>query len=201
MALLDSELARIKWHLGFNLLEVGANPYIGVAAIFEQVIQPYLSGGATTTSATAVTAATTPTPVTLTLTSATGFSALDPVIIDVDSRQERATVQAVSGSTITVILSLAHSGTFPVTVEGGETIVRTLLKRCESAAQAYDDALSSAGIKQLGRGEIEWFGDGAGSSGLLTSTKKALTHWRGELASALGMGARGSSGGGMTTLY
>lgn len=43
MALLDSELARIKWHLGFNLLDVGATPYIGVAAIFEQVIQPTLT--------------------------------------------------------------------------------------------------------------------------------------------------------------
>ena len=200
MALLDSELARIKWHLGFNLLDVGATPYIGVAAIFEQVIQPYLSGGATTTCATAVTAASTPTPVTLTLASATGFTAMDPVIVDVDSRQERATVQRVNGSTITVILSLAHTGTYPVTVEGGEAIIRSILGNCDAASAAYASAISSAGIKQLGRGEIEWFGDGAGSSGLLTSTKRALTHWRNELASALGMPAP-SGGGTMTTLY
>jgi len=201
MALLDSELARIKWHLGFNLLDVGAVPYIGVAAIFEQVIQPYLAGGATTTSATAVVVASAPTPVTLTLASATGFSLLDPVIIDVDSRQERATVQRVNGSTITVLLSLAHTGTYPVTVEGGESIVRDILKKCDTAWTAYSEAISSAGIKQLGQGELEYFPEGRGSSGLLSSTRNTLRAWRGELASALGLAAPGNGGGTMTTLY
>ena len=200
MALLDSELARIKGHLGFHLLRVGATPYIGVAAIFEQVIQPYLNGGAATTCATTVTAATASTPVTLTLASATGFTAGDPVIIDVDSRQERATVQAVSGSTITVLLSLAHTGTYPVTVEGGESIVRSILKQCDAAWTAYSEVLTSAGLESLGNGEIVWAVEGRNSRP--TMLKRTLDHWRGELASALGIARMNGGGGGtMTTLY
>ena len=201
MAILDSELARIKFHCGYNLLSVGAEPYIGHAAIWD-VVQDNLSGGAATTSATTVAAATTPTPVTLTLTSATGFAAGNAVIVDVDSRQERATVQAVSGATITVLLSFAHTGTYAVTVEGGESVVRGLLKSCDAALTAYESAITSAGIKQLGRGEIEWFGDGNGSRGLLSSAKRALDAWRDELASALGVRRMNApQGGAMTTLY
>lgn len=200
MSLLDSELARIKWHLGFNLLDVGATPYIGVAAVFEQVIQPYLSGGAATTSSTAVTAASAPTPVTLTLASVVGFTAGDPVIVDVDSRQERATVQAVGVSTITVLLSLAHTGTYPVTVEGGESIVRSILKQCDAAWTAYSEVLTSAGLESLGNGEIVWSTESRNSRP--TMLKRTLDHWRGELASALGLARMNSgSGGCSTTLY
>ncbi len=56
MALLDSEIARIKAELGYNLLTTGAVPYIGVTQVFEQVIQQNVLAGAKTTSATVVTA-------------------------------------------------------------------------------------------------------------------------------------------------
>ena len=46
MALLDSELARIRYELGVNLMTLGAEPFIGVMVLFSQVIQPYLSTGA-----------------------------------------------------------------------------------------------------------------------------------------------------------
>lgn len=200
MALLDSEIARIKWHLGYNLLSVGATPYIGVAAVFEQVIQVYLEGTASTTSATSVTAASTPTPVTLTLASATGFNPSDKVVIDVDSRQERVTVQSVSGSTISVILTKAHSGTYPVSVEGPDTIVRDILQRCDDAWAAYSTALSSAGLKQLGQGEIEWFEE-KGSAGRLGALKATLARWRGELGSVLGISPRNRGNGGSYELY
>lgn len=200
MALLDSEIARIKWHLGYNLLSVGATPYIGVAAVFEQVIQVYLEGTASTTSATSVTAASTPTPVTLTLVSATGFNPSDKVVIDVDSRQERVTVQSVSGSTISVILTKAHSGTYPVSVEGPDTIVRDILQRCDDAWAAYSTALSSAGLKQLGQGEIEWFEE-KGSSGRLGALKATLARWRSELGSVLGISPRNRGNGGSYELY
>src|SRR5512139_2281259 len=98
MALTDAEIARIKNHCGYNLLTVGALPYIGYVSLFDQVIQPYLTGGASTTSSTAVTAATSATPATLTLSSASGFTAGDIAIVDVDARQERVTIQSVSGS-------------------------------------------------------------------------------------------------------
>lgn len=200
MALLDSEIARIKWHLGYNLLSVGATPYIGVAAVFEQVIQVYLEGTASTTSATSVTAASTPTPVTLTLASATGFNPSDKVVIDVDSRQERVTVQSVSGSTISVILTKAHSGTYPVSVEGPDTIVRDILQRCDDAWAAYSTALSSAGLKQLGQGEIEWFEE-KGSAGRLGALKATLARWRGELGSVLGISPRNRGNGDSYELY
>ena len=43
MALTDVELAAVKRELGFNVLAVGAEPYIGVAALFESVIAPNLT--------------------------------------------------------------------------------------------------------------------------------------------------------------
>jgi hypothetical protein len=200
MALLDSEIARIKWHLGYNVLSVGAEPYFGYVSIFDQVIQPYVTAGAKTTSATTVTAASTPTPVTLTLASATGFESYASVIVDVDSRQERATVQSVSGSTITLILSNAHSGTYPVAVEGPESIVRDVLSKCDAAWSAYSEAIGNAGLKQLGQGEIEWFQEGSGN-GALSSARATLMNWRRELGNALGLPPAGSGGSSRCELY
>lgn len=200
MALTASEVARLKNHLGYNVLSNGAQPYIGIATIFEQVIQVYLTGGAITTSTTAVTAATSPTPATLTLASATGFTAGDVCIVDVDSREERATIQAVSGSTITLLLSLAHSGTYPVVVEGPEALVRSVLKKADAAWSALNSATSTAGLKQVDNGGVEWFGSHEG--GLIQSLRSQLNYWRDELASLLGivrLNKRG--GGGMVSLY
>lgn len=182
MALLDGELDRIKYELGFNALNVGAEPYVGVAAIFSQVIQPYLRSGATTTSVTSVVAATSATPVSLTLASATGFAAFARVVVDVDDLQEVATVRSISGSAITVPLLKAHSGTYPVTVEGGESIVRGLLTRLRNIDQSISDASSSAGIKRVD--EIEFFGDTVASSAfsVLTGQQK---YWRSELCRVL----------------
>ena len=161
MSLLPSEIARLKYELGFNVMSVGAEPYIGVAALFEQVIQPYLSAGAVTTSATAVVAATTPTLATLTLASATGVAEGAAVIIDVDSLQERATVRSLSGASMGVLVSKAHSGTYPVTVEGPESIIRALLRKLQAlsglgAEGIIDEALDTAGVKKVD--EIEFFG-------------------------------------------
>lgn len=201
MALLDSELARIKWHLGFNVLSIGALPYVGYVSLFDQVIQPYVEAGAKTTSSTTVAVASEPTPVTLTLGSSVGFSAEARVIIDVDSRQERVTVQSLSGSTITVLLSLAHSGTYPVVVEGPESIVRDVLGQCDAAWAQYNEAVSNAGIKSLGRGpEIEWFPE-TGGGGALSAARATLRHWRMELASLLGIAPNRGGGAGRAELY
>lgn len=160
MALLDSELERIKAELGYNTLTIGALPYVGFSQLFTNVVQAYMSSGATTTSTTSVTAATTPTPVSLTLGSATGFAALARVVVDVDDRQEVVTVQSVSGSTISVILSLAHSGTYPVTVEGGESLVREQLALLRAINAQILSAASTAGIKRVD--VIEFYGGGSG---------------------------------------
>lgn len=191
MALLDSEVARIKAELGYNVLDVGAEPYIGITALFSQVIQPYLSGGATTTSSTAVTAATTPTAATLTLASATGFAVGASLAIDVDSLQERATVRSISGSDVVVLLTKAHSGTYPVTVEGGESIIRAILRKLQDIsgygtdAGLLDDAASSAGLKRVD--EIEFFGGGVLGATRLKQMLALREYWRDELASVLGI--------------
>lgn len=202
MALLDSEVARIKYELGYNLLSVGAVPYIGVAAIFEQVVQPYLGAGASTTSATAVTAATSATPVTLTLASGTGFASGCRVVIDVDDRQEIVTAQNVSGASLTVLLAKAHTGTYPVTVEGGESMVREVLSRLRTVGEKLASAATKAGIKRVD--EIEFFGSSSsGMSGVFRELTRQRDSWRDELAALLGVQRMNGGGGGgaVVSLY
>lgn len=187
MALLTSELRRIRHELGYTVLETGADVYVGVTAIFETVIADFLQAGATTTSSTAVSApevAGTFTPVDILLTSATGFAQFDRAIFDVDSRQEIATISAISGPTITVLLAKEHSGTYPVTVEGGEAIVRDLLRKITKAADQLDEAAEAAGIKKVD--EIEFFG-GRDGSVRLKEQYDLREYYRKELADLLGI--------------
>lgn len=185
MALLDSEVQRIRAELGYNLITASGAPWISTTQAFEQIIQPYLSAGAATTSATAVTAATTATPVALTLASATGFTVGDRVAIDVDDRQETATIQILSGSVITVMLTKAHAGgssSYPVTVEGGESIARELLKKIRDTKTQMSTVFGTGALKKVD--EIEWYGTTATQFGILGSQ---LSFWREELAAVLGI--------------
>lgn len=186
MALTTSEVQRLKYELGYPLLQAGAEPYIGTSAAFESVIQPYLQAGASTTSATAVTAATTATPVTLTLASATGFTAGNRIVVDVDDRQETPTVQSVNASTIVVLLTKAHTGTYPVTVEGGESMVREALVKLRSLGESIQSAAIKAGIKRVD--EIEFFeAKASDSSGVFGGLVLQRDYERDELASMLGI--------------
>jgi hypothetical protein len=199
-------VARLKYELGFNLLEVGAEPYIGVAVLFEQVIKPYTTAGASTTSSSTIVASTVPTPATLLLASVTGISVGDAVIVDVDSLQERATVRSLSGLSIGVLLSKAHSGTYPVTVEGGESIIRAILRKLEAlgglgSEGLLDEAVDTAGIKKVD--EIEFFGGAAGES-RIKQTREMREYWRDELATVLGierMNGGGGGGGSSCSMY
>lgn len=160
MALTASELVRLKAALGYPVTTIGAEPYISYVQVFDQVILPYTQGGASTTSSTTVAAATTPTVVTLTLTSAVGFTAGDRAVVDVDSFQETPIIRSVSGSTIGVVLSLAHTGTYPVTVEGGESLLRALLKQLGAVEAQFSQVVQTAGLKRAE--DIEWYQAGAG---------------------------------------
>lgn len=187
MALLTSELRRLKNELGYNLLASGAEPYIGVHALFEQVVGVYMTTGAVTSSATAVTAATSPTPVALTLASATGFSLFDRVVVDVDDRQELATVSLISGVAITLQLSKTHSGTYPVAVEGGEQIIRDYLRKLDLLSKPgamLEKSAATAGIKKVD--EIE-FATEAGSTSRIHEVQALRAYYRQELADALGV--------------
>lgn len=184
MALLDSEVQRIKAELGYNLLTIGAVPYVGVTQLFEQIIQPYMTSGAITTSSTTVAAATTATPATLTLVSATGFAALARAVVDVDDRQETVTVQSVSGLTMTALLKLPHTGTYPVTIEGGESIVREVLGRIRKVQDQISKAVATAGLKRVD--VIEFHGSTVTTS-QTAMLEKQLAYWRDQLAAALGV--------------
>ncbi len=185
MALLTSELRRIRDELGYNVLQAGAEPYIQTQAVFDQVIALYMQAGAASTSMTVVTAATSPTLVSLTLASATGFTAGDNVAVDVDSRYEQARIESVSGSTIALLLSLAHSGTYAVSVEGGEMIVREKLREIARVREAISTAVDVAGLKRAD--EVEWYPGRSGGGAQLQGLQSLLSFWRDELASTLGV--------------
>lgn len=183
MALLTPEIARIRAELGYNVMDVGAEPYIDYTAVFETVIKSnVLSSGSSTTSTTDVTASGTPATVALTLADATGFDAGERVVVDVDDRQEIATIQSVSGSVIRVQLTNAHDNPYPVTVEGGETIVREALQRIRETKAQMATVYGTGALKQVD--EIQWYQSRKTQFGELGSQ---LMFWRDELAAALGV--------------
>lgn len=183
MALLDSELARCKAELGYPLVS-NAQPYIGVTMIFEQVVKVYMTAGAKTTSSTAVSPNDPVTPLAITLADAAGFSAGDRIVVDVDDRQESVTVQSISGSAVTALFGGIHSGTYPVTVEGGESLVREKLRACRELSSALVDA--SDGLGALKRADdVEWYQ--STTSSVYKSIRRDLMTARDELAAVLGV--------------
>lgn len=207
MSLLPSEVSRVRFELGYTNMVAGAYPYVSsVFASLDLILQQYLDAGASTTSSTTVAAlplGSAAAPVPLTLASPTGFSARGRVIIDVDARQEESFVESVSGSTITVFLRLAHAGIFPVTVEGGEAIVRDILRRLIRVSDPVDGRLEraagSAGVAEAD--DVKFFASASGSSkSRLDETIRYQAYLRNELARSLGVvnlrTGHGSSGGG-----
>ncbi len=182
MALLDAEIWKIKAELGYSLVEVGAEPYIGYVAIFNSVIQQFMNAGASTTSSTSVAAADNPTLATLTLADATGFSSGARVAIDVDAFAETATIRSLSGSTITLFLQKAHTGTYPVYIEGGESIVREILRRIEDVKAQMAQTFGEGPLKKVD--EIEFYQATMDLFGMLG---EQLKYWRRELAAAVGV--------------
>lgn len=187
MALLEGELNRIKYELGYSVLTDNAVPYVDIVAVFETVVQNWTHAGETTTSSTAVVAATT-TPTVLTLADATGFETHVRAVVDVGPRQEVATVQSVSGSTITLLLSNAHSGTYPVTVEGGESIVREILARIEETKNPRAGLLNNVVNGQVAKvDEVSFFKSSTEVGRSAKELDRQLAYWRNELSSVLGV--------------
>jgi len=181
--LTDDELWRIKREVIDNVLDNGASPYIGVRSIYD-VIQSYVlsSSVASTTSATAVTAAG---PTVLTLASITGFVAPQRVVLDVDDARETVTIRVVVASTISVVATKTHSGTYPVEVESALTLVRGLLSDLVNVEQRVRGSYQTAGVRKVD--EIEFFG-GAGEQTVLTAIQSERSRIRNELAEACGIG-------------
>lgn len=182
MALLASEISRIKAELGYSVHTAGAIPYRTVWNTFDLVLQDYVQAGATTFSSTDVTSTGAVQQVILTLVSSTGFSDGAAVVVDVDSRQERATIQCVSGSAITVLLSNTHTGTYPVTVEGGESIVRDKLRELVGIGTQLTTAQSSA---NLARVDEVWFHKPGATTSTIKQLRSEQMRLRDELAAIL----------------
>lgn len=182
MALLDSEVVRIRAEMGFHVLTVSAEPYISYVSIFDQIIQPYTQAGAKTTSATAVEITAAPEQKTVVLASATGFASGARVVIDVDARQETVTVQNLSSTNLTALLSKPHAGTYPVTVEGGETILREILASIAATKTQLGLSSGEGSLKKVD--EIEFYQSGDTTFGNLGLQ---LSFWRDQLAAALGL--------------
>jgi hypothetical protein len=185
--LLASELARLKVELGYNALTLSALPYAfdGITAIFEQVVQPYLEGGTLTSSTTTITSQTAPTPATLTLATVVGVNVGDRLVVDQDLPQEFGHVQSISGSTVTLLLQGAHSGTYPVTVEGGESIARGYLRECILIAHRISRFGARAGVAKAD--EVEFFATTEKQMGGRGELMALQRYWRNELATCLGV--------------
>ncbi len=181
MALSAAELLRIRAELGFNVLSNGAAPFIGVTSLFDTVTAQYMTAGASTTSSTPVTAVSVPTPVSVTLASPTGFSQGARVWFDVDDRMESATVQSLAGSIVVVDLTKAHSGTYPVYVDGGEAMVRDILNTIRLTKAKMGTIFGTGALKKVD--EIEWYATTKSQFGQLGDQ---LMFWRDELAALLG---------------
>ena len=184
MALLDSEIQRIRFELGYTVLGVNSEPYVEYFGTINRIVALYLNAGATTTSTTTVAASDTLTQRTLTLASATGFVAGATIYVDVLPQQERAVVQSISGSNVVVYLQKAHVGSYPVTIDGGESIIREKLAQLYAIDEKISAALNTAGLKRVD--DIEFYGGTkATSQAVMLSQLRDMR--RDELASALGV--------------
>lgn len=160
MALRAEEILRIKWELGVNVTNLGAEPYITYLAIFEQAIQPFIVDP-TTTSATIVqqysggqqvqiTVAAIPT-LPAPSTTVPAFTVGTRLVIDVGPNQEESDILVLTGTTLWLTLANAHgqNGAYPVTMTGGEHIIREILRRLEVIGhQLTSVAPMTAGISQ-----------------------------------------------------
>ena len=162
MALSTAEVESLRFHLGYGNMSVSGHPYTsdGFYEIFTQIISPNLSTSTETTSTTSVSAAGI---TTITLGSVTLITPYTRLIVDVGDAAETVVVRAVSGSTITATFAKAHTQPYPVAVLSGVSRLRQLLHSADTAWATLQsaDITGSAGIKQLGQGEIEWFAPSA----------------------------------------
>jgi len=182
-ALLD----RIRYELGYSAVTQTGEPYIGWTLLPDTAVDNLSSAAETTTSTEVIDH----TPTALTLTSATGFVANVRVHVDVGQQREVVAVQSLSGADLTSRFDKPHSGTYPVEVESGQSMLRTLIFKLDDLRDQIQESFKTAGIKSAD--EVEFFGGGA----VLDELWSQRAVWRGELASLLklpNLNSRSSSG-------
>lgn len=169
MSLTTSEIESLRNHLGYGNIGVGAYPTSpdGFYELFYDVVSPYLSTGTETSATTAITANTT---ATVTPVAMTGITVYASIIIDAGDEAEVVMVKAITGSTFVAAFKKAHAATgYPISTDCGVARLRMLLHDADKAYATLTGSTitSSAGLKSVGRGAVEWFGAGAVLSSVL----------------------------------
>jgi hypothetical protein len=163
MALTAGEVEALRRHLQYGNIGVGAYPNTpdGFYEVFYDVISPYLSTGTETSATTAIAANTT---TTVTPASMTGIAVYGRLVVDADEAAEVVTVKAVTASTFVAAFKKAHAASgYPIATDSGVARLRLLLNDADKAFATMTGSTitSSAGLKSVGRGAVEWFGAGA----------------------------------------
>ena len=163
MALTAGEVEALRRHLQYGNIGVGAYPNTpdGFYEVFYDVISPYLSTGTETSATTAITANTT---TTVTPASMTGIAVYGRLVVDADEAAEVVTVKAVTATTHVAAFKKAHAASgYPIATDSGVARLRLLLNDADKAFATMTGSTitSSAGLKSVGRGAVEWFGAGA----------------------------------------
>lgn len=162
MALTASEIQSLRFHLGYGNVSQDGRPYTpdGFWEVFEQIISPNLGTGTETTGSTAIVAGSV---TTITVASITDIAANARLVVDVGENAEIVAVRSISGSTLTAYFANAHTASYPVALLSGTARLRLLIHAADRAWQAAMSGkiLSTAGIKQVDKGDVEWFGPGA----------------------------------------
>lgn len=193
MALTTSEIESLRSHLRYGNVGVGAYPYTpdGFLVLFRDVIAPNLGVDTETTASTAVAvgiATVTPAVMTNIVVGAT-------LVVDIGEDAEIVQVKAVAATTFTARFAKAHAATgYPVAVMSGKQRVRYLLAQADRAWAKLQasDITQTAGLKQLGQGEIEWT---QGAKGVLDDIGMQYARIVSELASICRVQPRDHDGG------
>jgi hypothetical protein len=170
--------ARVRYELGYSALTVAGEPYFAIAYAPEVALDSLYSAESTT-SVTTVSSTTAPTTITLAL--GTGFFTGGRIHVDAGARREVVVAQYVSGTSLTALFTLAHSGTYSVEVESGEAMLRTILGQLDRVQSELASSSSTAGIKKAD--EVEFFNGSDGA--VLSSLTTERNRWRDELGSLL----------------
>lgn len=202
------------FELGYSGLTLSALPYAfdGVTQIFLQVLQPYIQQGNLTTSSTPVTANANPTLTAITVASLTSNPTSGPttmvvgdvLIVDQGIYQERSYIETITGNVIGCMLQNPHVGTYPVTVESGESLVRACLRECVLIAQRISNVSAQVGIKKAD--EVEFYASTTTQRSAREELLALQKYWRDELGVVCGLDnlrsrRPASSGGSMMTNY
>ena len=180
MALTNAEVESLRFFLGWGNLDVRAYPYTrdGWWEALYGVVKESLTDGAETTANVAIASAGI---ATVTPASMDEIVTHARLVIDVGDDEETVTVRATAATTFSARFVRAHAAPFAICVESGVTRCRQLLARAYRvlSEKTGTKITSSAGLKMVGQGEVEWFGPTA----VLTATDSQLLAIRRELSS------------------